>query len=70
MNSKYCPSCNYKLNDAAYRSAVHNYPCPRCQISKLDQFYSINSTVHKQILAGDRYQSKLIHLPPPISQES
>jgi len=69
MNSKYCPTCNYKLEHITYLSAAHNYPCPRCQISKLDHFYSINSMVHKQILAGERYQSKMIQVPPPLSKE-
>ena len=69
MNSKYCPSCNYKIEHVPYMLAAHNFPCPGCRISNLDQFYSIDSMVHRQILAGERYQSKLIQVPPPLSKE-
>ena len=70
MSKKYCPTCNYAIDEEVFNSAKFDYPCPNCNISKLSTFYSNGSFVHHQILNGEHWQTSFVSRSiPPLHAE-
>lgn len=65
-----CPQCNYAISEIKIKEAITDFPCPRCWLSKVSNFYALGSTKHKKILEGSCIQSapaRIFLSPLPLS---
>ena len=46
-NIKFCPDCNFAINQVKIDQADCQYSCPNCGFCNISDFYSIGSTTHK-----------------------
>ena len=59
-----CPECNYLTTVAEIEGFCGDYVCPNCGEAYGSDFYSVGSTTHQQIVAGERYQCKRKRVSP------
>lgn len=64
--NKYCLHCNFEMTKFEIENAVYDSKCPNCRESIISNFYSLGSTIHKRIVAGELVQNERTRIVPPI----
>jgi hypothetical protein len=61
----FCPNCNAAQLKKIIEFARYDYPCSRCGMATISQFYSIDSKHHLDLLDGNVAQpSNALPIPP------